>query len=463
MPEKLKSSLAKLRKKAVTRLRRAHERGAAAHDKLNQELEIQKIELILQNEELRSSQEDLLESQLHYTELYDFAPVAYFTLDLKHHILQANLRAGELLATERSFLKGRLFTSFISFHHRIEFEKFMSGIEETKNQQECELELDARDMRKQVPIRRWGHLVGALIEGAGVRPAHFLISVTDVTRRKQAEQGLWEIRRELEDRVAQRTQELGDVNEKLKRKVEESEAIARELRQSKQALEAKHEELRELTRQLIDVQDAERRRISRELHDDLNQKLAVLVMDTQQIQRSVVADSPVAQAMVALRSRLVNLSQNVHLLAYQLHPSILDDLHLPLALQSFADEWATRERVTVRFVHKNLPKSIPNDVASCLYRVTQESLHNISKHASGSPVNIRLEGSNRMIRLSIRDRGPGLKTSAGNLKLQGLGILGMQERVRLVNGTLSIQSKPGLGTTVLARVPIASCHAEGAS
>src|SRR5262245_4158898 len=445
---KAPSFLVDLRKKATLQLdgKRGRAQDFSKLAALNHELEVQKIELILQNEELRSSQADLLESRAHYTELYDFAPVAYFTLNIRRQIIHTNFQGAELLGRDRKLLEGMTLNSFVSFRSRQDFERFIARIEDGPSYEECEVELFVPKTGRVTSFRRWGHLIGTRLQFSHEKPPQYLVAITDITSRKVAEQKLLETQQGLELRVAQRTLELQELNQKLESKIKEADSAADKLRES-------HKQLSELTRLLIDAQDAERRRVARELHDDLSQNLATLALDTQQLQRLVPSDSMVAAELQKLRASIVHMSQDVHSLAYKLHPAILDHFHLPIALRAFVNEWGDREKLKVRFIEAKLPFNIPNDVASCLYRVMQESLRNIAKYARASPIQVRLAASKGRLELSIRDRGPGIEPT-DNGRRRGLGILGMEERVRLVKGTLDIHSRPGHGTIVTARVPI---------
>lgn len=448
---KLPSTLGALRKKAMAQLRRKGMRSPGDRTLLH-ESRVQQIELLMQNEELRFSQAELLESRVRYSQIYDFAPVGYFALDLRGSILESNLMGSELLAIEKPLLKNHPFSAFVSFAYRSVYDEFLRSVIDSDVARDCELGLIRRRDRIFV------HLTGVLLTVSD--SAQILIAVTDITRRRHAEQGLEKARQELEFRVQERTDQLNKSNQALQQKVIEASVFAEQLSQSKEQLESSNRQLRSLATQLMDAQDEERRRISRELHDDLSQKVASLAIETQQIQRDVTRGSDTTAALRALHQRMVHLAQDVHLIAYQLHPSVLDDLRLPLALQAFISEWAGQHKMTVKFTQSKLPDVIPNNVASCLYRVTQEGLRNVFRHAGTSEVAVHLAVSKNGLLLSIKDRGAGLPPSNGGRKHRGLGILSMRERLRLVNGTLSIRSRAGKGTVVVARIPISQSNTE---
>jgi signal transduction histidine kinase len=259
---------------------------------------------------------------------------------------------------------------------------------------------------------------------------------------------------ELEDRVRRRTGELARVNEALVEEISERMQTERSLRVSEATLEANRQELRGLTAQLLRVQEEERQRVSRELHDDVNQRLAMLTVDVETLERRLPAGSDaVGRGLRSIQDRLAELSDDVRHLAYEYHPSILDDLGLAVALQRLVDEFALRAGIRASFKHGNGSAPLPQTVASCLYRVAQESLGNIVRHAKASHVEVVLSQEQGGVRLSVRDDGRGFSSDEPRERSHGLGLISMKERVRLVNGTLSIESQTGRGTRLEVWVP----------
>ncbi len=225
-----------------------------------------------------------------------------------------------------------------------------------------------------------------------------------------------------------------------------------ERKQSERALQQSRHELRALAGRLIDAQEEERKRISRELHDDINQKLALLAFDTGGL---VLAPPPSLEEMKEplrnLQTRVVRLSEDVRQISHRLHPSILEDLGLTAALRELCEEFSAREGIEVVFEQEAVPKALPVDVASCLYRVSQEALHNVIKHSRAKQARLKVSGSPEGIQLRIHDTGVGFDSESAS---HGLGIVSMKERVRLVQGEFSIHSQPGQGTTVEIFVPL---------
>jgi two-component system, NarL family, sensor kinase len=135
-------------------------------------------------------------------------------------------------------------------------------------------------------------------------------------------------------------------------------------------------------------------------------------------------------------------------LAYQLHPSILDDLGLPIALQRLVDDFTARSHIRGSFGHKNIPAAVPQEIATCLYRVAQESLNNVARHAAASRVDVELTRSPSGLSVTITDDGVGFDSEQPRHGPHGLGLLGMKERVALVRGVLQVNSAVGKGTRV---------------
>jgi len=226
------------------------------------------------------------------------------------------------------------------------------------------------------------------------------------------------------------------------------------LLQRKAELQESQKNLQALGGKLISAQEDERRRISRELHDDMNQRLAVLAFNIQSAQNEKDISPLMDQTLQKLYDGVSSLSDDVRHLAYQLHPSILDDLGLEVALRSFLDDFSKWEGVPATFTESDMPVTLPHEVASCLYRVAQEGMRNVSRHAQATQVNVRMIGVDGGVRLSIQDNGKGFGIKERELGKHGLGLIGMEERVRVVQGTYEVKSVPGRGTKITVWVPI---------
>ncbi len=212
-------------------------------------------------------------------------------------------------------------------------------------------------------------------------------------------------------------------------------------------------EIRALAAQLITAQEEERRRVSRELHDSLCQKLASLAFDVENLAVALPSPAATRNRLRTLRERAIKVSEEARHIAYELHPSVLDDLGLVVSLKALCDEFSKAEKIRVAFTAGELPDLISQQVASGLYRITQESLQNVAKHAKAKHLSVRLGVRDESLVLSFEDDGIGFAPQAVKGK-GGLGLVSIGERTRILGGTLSIDSKPGSGTRISVRVPL---------
>jgi PAS domain S-box-containing protein len=211
------------------------------------------------------------------------------------------------------------------------------------------------------------------------------------------------------------------------------------------------DEMRDLSRRLIRAQEEERALIARELHDDVTQRLAVLAIDVGRAE-SVARSSGLSTGLHALREELVRLSEDIHTLAYQLHPSVLQELGLVEALRVECERRGNRHGLHVNLDLMAVPEGLPREAAMCLFRVAQESLTNVGRHAAARTVTVTLRGIDQGLLLAVRDDGVGFDPTIP--RRPRLGLASMRERMRLVNGTLEVESAPGQGTTVMAWAPL---------
>jgi signal transduction histidine kinase len=214
------------------------------------------------------------------------------------------------------------------------------------------------------------------------------------------------------------------------------------------------EERLELSGRLIDMQEKERSRLARELHDDFNQRLAVLAIDLERAAQTI-ADSPVeaSQRLHELWNRASEIGTDLHSLSHRLHSSTLESLGLVLGVSSLCTEFAEQNEIQVDFTNENVGRSVPSDIALCLFRVAQEGLRNVKRHSGASRAEVRLEGSERAISLSISDKGVGFDSHTLRAGAS-LGIRSMQERLRLLGGHFEIRSQPGNGTMIHVSIPL---------
>jgi len=184
----------------------------------------------------------------------------------------------------------------------------------------------------------------------------------------------------------------------------------------------------------------------------VTQRLARLAIDAGRVERLVPA-SAVGHTMREVREGLVRVSEDIHALSYRLHPSVLDDLGLAEALKAECERFTRQESVPVEVKLREIPESIPHDVALCLYRVAQEALRNVARHANARTVEVSVRALDGGLQLAVRDDGAGFDAALHHNR-RTLGLTSMRERVHLLEGELDIESAPGQGTTVLAWVPL---------
>ncbi|HVG01813.1 MAG TPA: PAS domain S-box protein, partial [Nitrospira sp.] len=228
--------------------------------------------------------------------------------------------------------------------------------------------------------------------------------------------------------------------------------MARALEDHVVRLAKQQTELESLAGKLIEAQETERKRIARELHDDYNQRLAALSLELESIEQAGAASTdPSLEKLKAIRGHVAQLSDDLHDLAYRLHPSLLEHVGLEVAVRDHIDEFTKRTGLPVQLVvARHMPEKLPLETATNFFRVMQEGLQNVSKHAAATQVLIKLSGSSRGIGLSVRDNGKGFEPKDVSAHIKGLGLLSMQERMRLLGGFLHIHSRPAKGTKICA-------------
>jgi len=211
-----------------------------------------------------------------------------------------------------------------------------------------------------------------------------------------------------------------------------------------------------ISRKLIEAQEQERQRIARELHDDIGQRLALVAVGFDQIRQSTPGlPTRVQRQMHELQKQTLDLSTDVQTMSHALHAPKLELLGLVAAMRSMCNEFGEHQRMEIDFTGHDLPNPLPSETSLCLSRVLQEALQNAAKHSGVKHVDVQLRGTTDEIQLIVSDLGKGFDLHTA-MKGRGLGLTSMQERVRLLNGTVMIQSKPMGGTTIHVRVPARS-------
>jgi two-component system sensor histidine kinase UhpB len=251
-------------------------------------------------------------------------------------------------------------------------------------------------------------------------------------------------------------EELGQTTRALRWEVAERE-------HGEAALRASYQRIQDLAGRLITAQEAERTRIARELHDDINQQLASLSIALSGLKRRLPEEAHEISGEVGiLQRRTIELVDAVRQLSHDLHPGVLQHVGLQAALETGCAEFRKRQGTKVVFQAHGDLGGVPQEVCLCLYRVFQEALGNVARHAHANAVQVSLTRTNAHVRLDIVDDGYGFDLAKAR-RSGGLGLLGMEERVRLVMGSVSINSYPHCGTRLRAEVPLRgweTCNAQ---
>ena len=210
-------------------------------------------------------------------------------------------------------------------------------------------------------------------------------------------------------------------------------------------------ELRDLSGRLISAHEEERARIARELHDDMTQRLARLAIDLARAERGKDEVSP-AETMRVVRESVVRLGEDIHALSYRLHPSLLDDMGLAEAMKAECERLGQQSSVVIELAVGDVPPGVPPPTALCLFRVAQEALRNVTRHARATKARVSVRPVDEGLQLAVVDDGIGYDPTLRR-KNHSLGLASMRERVSLLGGQFDIDSVPGQGTTILAWVP----------
>ena len=230
------------------------------------------------------------------------------------------------------------------------------------------------------------------------------------------------------------------------------------IRENEAKLRVSNEEIQHLAGSLISAQDAERARIARDLHDDVSQQLAVLSIALGGLKRGVraaVDDDQLQSAISSIQQSAVALSESIRLVTHDLHPDVLRHGGLKAALGSHCAGISEAHPIVIAFTAEGEVDTLDSKTGLSLYRIAQEALHNVVKHARASRAEVHLLRNGDSVELTIVDDGQGFDADRPRRESRGLGLMSMSERVRLAKGTLSVVTEPGKGTQVRVRVPIA--------
>jgi PAS domain S-box-containing protein len=451
-PASNQATAADLRRRAEKALqaqpskRAGKDSSGAELQRLVHELQVHQIELELQNAELqeaRNRSEILLEK---YTDLYDFAPVGYFSLDAAGLILEVNLTGAALLGVERSRLLQRRLQLFVAPSSRVIFTDFLANVFNRPGKQICEASLINEE-----GVVFWSDLqaVPALAPTSSTKTCR--VAISDITALKRAEAAQLQLdaltlsNHELKKEVTQR--QAAEVS--LKR----SEQLQRHLLAESRLMQ---EQLRRLSHQVLQAQEEERKRISRELHDVIAQTLTGINIQLMALKQEASGNIQGLARNIARTQRLVEKSVNlVHQFARELRPAVLDDLGLIPALHSFVKQFSERTHIHVHLKAFARVEELDINRRTILFRVAQEALTNVSRHAQAGRVEIHIQKLPDAIAMVITDNGKSFRVDRAfnSRATKHLGLLGMRERLEMVGGQFAVTSVAGEGTTITATLP----------
>lgn len=342
--------------------------------------------------------------------LFDTAAQAILAVDLEGRIQLANRMAADQFGYDADALIGMAIEELLPQPVRVKHEQFRRKFQENGSQRQMGVNQDLRARRKDGTTFPVEVSLSQVQTGKGILTVSF---VSDISERKKQEA----------------------------------------------ALREREAELRRLSMALVTADEDAARLIAMELHDDITQRLALASVELGRSATAAAAtEETLREAARSCQARMLEISEGIRRIAHRMHPAILDDLGLSAALEGLCFDLQEVGSLRVHYQSRGVPETVDPAVSACLYRVCQESLRNIAKHANADEVNVVLEGDADELQLTIIDSGVGFDTT---LRQPGLGLYSMRERVGLIRGTITIDSLRGEGTRVVVRAPVTLEKAQG--
>ena len=412
-----------------------------------EELHVAEEEQYQQNEALVAARLSAEVERQRYQELFDFAPDGYLVTDSNGIIQEANRAAAALLGVPQPQLLDKALTDFIAEEERPTFSAFLPRLLQLECMQDWEIRLQP-----------WAGAtfpteltVAAIHTIQGVVGLRWMLR--DISLRKQAEEALKQAHRTLEHRVEERTAELQHMNARLQAEVGERQRAAVKAQQAEHALRSSREQLRHLATHLQNAQEQERAYIARELHDDLAQALTSMRLDVSWLAgRALTAPVEWRARLDTIATTIDALHQTIRRIGTELRPNVLDALGLTAAIEWQLQEIQQRTELTYTLQKPAQELTLEQACATSVFRIFQEAVTNIVRHAEANHIYVRLEQHPNAALLEVVDNGKGISRRQITDR-NSLGILGMRERARLWGGYVTINSTLDVGTTVTIWMP----------
>jgi PAS domain S-box-containing protein len=417
--------------------------------RLLHELQVHQIELEMQNDELQEARDKMEVLLADYTDLYDFAPVGYMSLNEQGQILKVNLTGAALLGVGRSRVLNRPLQAYVAPADRREFLNFLKQVFAGSAKQLCEANL----------LREGGASFCANIHGAAASSATgphkwCRVVISDITALKLSEE------------AQRRAEALADANNDLRQEIVRRQAVEKSLKKSEQhqgqllaRSQIMQEKLRHLSRLILQAQEEERKRISLELHDVIAQTLTGINLQLSALAKQARLSPDNFEQSLAQTQRLVEASVDiVHQFSRDLRPAVLDDLGLIPALHTFMKGFTAQTGVRTHLTAFAGVEHLDTAGRTALFRVAQEALTNVARHAQASSVEVSIHKFPDCICMKIKDDGKSFQAQR-LMKAKGstrLGLLGMKERLEMIGGHFDVESIRGEGTTIQAQIPLGS-------
>ncbi len=372
------------------------------------ELHVHQIELQMQCDELRRAGQEAEEGRNRYQELYESAPAAYISLDPQLQIEHINAAGERLLGLPRTALIGKRFAAFLAENEASDFLQCCRQAFQSSGPLTCETRLKSGGEVRTV-------LIDICLVGAAPEDRHLRLAATDITERKQAED---------------------------------------HLKMHEKALRVSQAELQSLSVRLLSMEQEVRQRVARDLQEEYSQRATALIWEISALEQRQGLESSVAIKLRDIKRHLSHMGVDLQHLAHRLHSGFLEHCGLHVAMKEYIDDLNMFARRQITFEAANITASCGPDQSVALFRILQEALGNVAKHAEATRVTVELAHTNGELTLTVHDVGKGFDYEGRRTAPAGLGLIIMRERMRAVGGRFAVHSRPGRGTTVTAAVPV---------